>query len=123
MARCVPEALAQCDPSPSWSHGPAKASFTAFVERVARSGSQDVVLETERSAASASDGALWCERPLPAQLMFALDGVKMIARQHPEVKIREPLASLLMGDQSAGLAAGDRTVLQLVMATSAGNEA
>lgn len=123
MALCVPEALAQCDPLPSWSDGPANASFTAFVENVARSGSQDIMLETERIAASDNDGALWCERPLPVQLIFALDGVKMIARQHPEWKIREPLAALHRGDQRAALAGGDRAVLQLVMATSAGHEA
>jgi phosphoserine phosphatase len=40
--------------------------------------------------------------------------------QHPEWKTTEPFASLLRGDLSATLAAGDEALLEIVMATHAG---
>jgi len=50
----------------------------------------------------------------------ALDRVKALAPQHPEWKTTEPFASLLTGDLKTALAGGDRTLLELVMATHTG---
>ena len=64
------------DSLPSWKEGPAKRSLIAFVEKVTKEGSPDFVPVAERIATFDNDGTLWCEKPLPVQLFFALDRVK-----------------------------------------------
>jgi phosphoserine phosphatase len=83
-------------------------------------GSPDFVPIPERIATFDNDGTLWCESPLPTQLFFVLDRVKALAPQHPEWKTTEPFASLLKGDLKSALAGGDRSLLELVMATHTG---
>jgi phosphoserine phosphatase len=108
------------DPLPSWNDGPAKRSITAFVEKVTKEGSPDFVPVAQRIATFDNDGTLWCEKPLPVQLFFALDRVKALAPQHPEWKDKEPFASLLKGDLKAAAAGGERAIMELLMATHTG---
>lgn len=108
------------DPLPSWNDGAAKRSITAFVEKVTKEGSPDFVPVAERIATFDNDGTLWCEKPLPVQLFFALDRVKDLASQHPEWKDNEPFASLLKGDLKAAAAGGERSIMELLMATHTG---
>jgi hypothetical protein len=108
------------DPLPSWNDGPAKQSVITFVEKVTKPESPDFVPVPERIATFDNDGTLWCEKPLPVQLYFALDRVKALAPQHPEWKTKEPFASLLRGDVQNALAGGDHALLELVMATHTG---
>src|SRR6266496_5422291 len=103
------------DPLPSWNDGAAKKSIIEFVEKVTKPGSPDFVPVPERIATFDNDGTLWCEKPLPVQLYFALDRVKALAPQHPEWKDKEPFASLLKGDLNALLAGGDHAVVELFM--------
>src|SRR5213592_4754012 len=112
-------ALAQ-DPLPSWNDGPAKKSITEFVAKVTKEGSPDFVPAAERIATFDNDGTLWCEKPMPIQLFFALDRVKELAPQHPEWKDKEPFASLLKGDVKAAMAGGEHALLEIVMATHTG---
>jgi hypothetical protein len=109
------------DPLPSWKDGPAKRSIVAFVEKATKTGSPDFVPAPERIAVFDNDGTLWCEKPLPVQVSFALDRVKALAPQHPEWKDKEPFASLLKGDLKGALAGGDRAIFDLMMATHTGN--
>jgi len=108
------------DPLPSWNDGPAKKSIVAFVERVTKEGLPDFVPVLERIATFDNDGTLWCEKPLPVQLYFALDRVKALAPQHLEWMEKEPFASLLKGDLKKAAADGERAILELFMATHAG---
>jgi hypothetical protein len=108
------------DPLPSWNDGPAKQSITAFVEKVTKAGSSNFVPPAERIATFDNDGTLWAEHPMYFQLIFALDRVKALAPQHPEWKTNEPFASLLKGDVSGALAGGERSMVEIVMATHAG---
>ena len=105
------------DPLPSWNDTAAKKAIVTFVEKVTKEGSPDFVPVPERVATFDNDGTLWCEQPLPVQLFFALDRVKALAPQHPELKTTEPFASLLKGDLRTALAGGDHALLDLVMAT------
>src|SRR5437763_14388515 len=57
---------------------------------------------------------------MPIQLFYALDRVKELARQHPEWKEKEPVASLLKGDVKAAMAGGEHALLEIVMATHTG---
>ena len=108
------------DPLPSWNDGPAKKSIVAFVEKVTKAGSPDFVPVAERIATFDNDGTLWCEKPMPVQLFFALDRVKALAPQHPEWKDKEPFASLLKGDLKTAAVGGERALLELFMATHTG---
>jgi phosphoglycolate phosphatase-like HAD superfamily hydrolase len=109
------------DPLPSWNDGAAKKSIIEFVEKVTREGSRDFVPPNERIATFDNDGTLWCEKPMPVQLFFALDRVKTLAPQHPEWKTKEPFASILKGDLKTAAAGGERALLELVMATHTRN--
>lgn len=108
------------DPLPSWNDGKTKQSIIAFVEKVTKPGSPDFVPAAERIATFDNDGTLWAEKPMYFQLFFALDRVKELAPQHPEWKDKEPFASLLKGDVKEALAGGQKTVLEIVMATHSG---
>src|SRR6266496_2004835 len=108
------------DPLPSWNDGKAKQSIIEFVAKVTKEGSPDLVPVPERIATFDNDGTLWCEKPMPIQLFFALDRVNALAPQHPEWKDKEPFASLLKGDLKTALAGGDRALLELMMATHSG---
>jgi phosphoglycolate phosphatase-like HAD superfamily hydrolase len=109
------------DSLPSWNDGAAKKSVVEFVQKVTKEGGADFVPPAERIAVFDNDGTLWAEQPMYFQFLFALDRVKALAPQHPEWKTKEPFASLLKGDLNAALAGGERTMLQIVMATHAGN--
>lgn len=108
------------DPLPSWNDGAAKQSIITFVEKVTKEGSPDFVPVAERIATFDNDGTLWCEKPMPVQLYFALDRVKALAPQHPEWKDQEPFASLLKGDLKAAAAGGEHAIMELLMATHTG---
>jgi phosphoserine phosphatase len=115
-------AIAQTtDPLPSWSDGKAKESIIEFVAKVTKEGSADFVPPAERIATFDNDGTLWSEQPMYYQLLFALDRVKALASQHPEWADKEPFASLLRGDVKAALEGGEHAILEIVMATHAGN--
>ena len=109
------------DPLPSWNEGNAKQSIIEFVQKVTNKGSADYVPPAERIATFDNDGCLWSEQPMYFQLFFAIDRVKALALQHPEWKNKEPFASLLKGDVKAALAGGEKGILEIVMASHAGN--
>jgi hypothetical protein len=108
------------DPLPSWNDTSPKKAIVAFVEKVTKEGSPDFIPPNERIATFDNDGTLWCEKPMPIQLFFALDRVKELAPQHPEWKDKEPFASLLKGDVKAAMAGGEHALLEIVMATHTG---
>jgi len=114
-------AAAQADPLPSWKDTAPKKAIVAFVERVTKEGAPDFVPVAERIATFDNDGTLWAEQPMYFFLLFALDRVKELAPQHPEWKDKEPFASLLKGDVKGALAGGEHAILEIVMATHAGN--
>jgi phosphoserine phosphatase len=104
---------------PSWNDGASKQAIVAFVGKVTREG-PDFVPVAERIAVFDNDGTLWTEKPVPFQLLFALDRVKAMAPQHPEWKTKEPFASVLKGDMAGLAASGEKGVLGIIAATHAG---
>jgi hypothetical protein len=106
---------------PSWNDGPARQAIIEFVNATTDMGSPKFVPPEERIATFDNDGTLWAEQPVYFQLLFAVDRVKALAPQHPEWKEQEPFASLLKGDVTGALARGEREVLEIMMATHAGN--
>lgn len=108
------------DPLPSWNEGPSKTAITAFVEKVTKEGSPDFVPVSQRIAVFDNDGTLWCEHPMYVQLAFVLHRVKALADKHPEWKERQPFQAVLEQDLKSLAAAGEKALVELLMATHAG---
>jgi phosphoglycolate phosphatase-like HAD superfamily hydrolase len=113
-------ALSQSDPLPSWNDTAPKAAIVEFVEKVSKEGSPDFVPEPERIAVFDNDGTLWTEHPMYVQLAFALDRVKAEAPSHPEWATTQPFQAVLEGDMKTLAAAGEKGLVELIMATHAG---
>ena len=113
-------ALAQGDPLPSWNEGHSKKSVLDFVSAVTREGAPDFVPASERIATFDNDGTLWCEQPMYVQLAFVLDRVKVLSGKHPEWKQKQPFKAVLDNDIATLAKAGEKGLVDLVMATHAG---
>jgi hypothetical protein len=109
------------DPLPSWNEGVSKQAIMQFVQYVSTEGGPRFVPPGERIAVFDNDGTLWSEQPMYFQLAFALDQVKTLAPQHPEWKEKQPFKAALEGDLKTVLAGGEHALLEIVMATHAGN--
>jgi len=108
------------DPLPSWNDTAARRAIISFVHDVTTPNSPRFVPEAERIAVFDHDGTLWAEQPMYVQLAFALDRVKALAPQHPEWKTTPPFSAVLSGDLKALAAAGEKGLLDLLVATHAG---
>jgi hypothetical protein len=108
------------DPLPSWNDSAARKAIATFVAEVTTQGSPNYVPPGERIATFDNDGTLWAEQPMYFQFLFALDRVKALAPNHPEWKSKEPFASLLKGDMKGVFAGGEKSIVEIVMATHAG---
>jgi hypothetical protein len=113
-------ALAQADPLSSWNDGQAKKAILDFVSAVTKEGASDFVPASERLATFDNDGTLWCEQPMYVQLAFALDRVKALSDKHPEWRQQQPFKAVLDNDMPTLAKAGEKGMLELIMATHAG---
>ena len=114
-------ALAADDPLPAWNDGAAKQAITGFVQRVTDKTGPDYVPPPERIAVFDNDGTLWAEQPVYFQLLFAIDRVKALADKHPEWKTKQPFKAVLEDDKEALVATGKQGLVELIMASHAGN--
>ena len=112
--------LAGTDPLPSWKDGTTKQAILAFVRATTEKSSPEFVPPAERIATFDNDGTLWVEHPMYTQLAFALDRIKALAPQYPEWKTTPPFKAVLDNDLKALAAAGEKGLIELVMATHAG---
>jgi phosphoserine phosphatase len=112
---------ARAEPLASWNEGAAKRAIIELVEATSTPTSPGYVAAAERIAVFDNDGTLWAEQPAYFQLAFALDRVRALAPQHPEWKTIQPFKAALEGDMKALAAGGEHALLELVMATHAGN--
>ena len=114
-------ALAADDPLPSWNDGATKQAIMGFVQKVTNKDGPDYVPAPERIAVFDNDGTLWGEQPLYFQLQFAIDRVKALADKHPEWKTKQPFKAVLEDDKEALVASGKQGLVELIMASHAGN--
>jgi len=119
LSACVVQAAV--DPLPSWNPGPAKDAVLQFVRDVKTPGQPKFVRAEDRIAVFDNDGTLWSERPAYFQLFFALDRVKALAPNHPEWKTKQPFKAALEGDLKTVFSGGEHALIELVMASHAGN--
>jgi len=111
---------AQTDPLPSWNDGAAKQAIVEFVEAVTTEKGADYVAPADRIATFDNDGTLWPSHPMYTQLAFALDRIRELAPQHPEWKTKQPFKAVLDNDLEALAAAGEKGIVELIMASHAG---
>lgn len=118
----LPRSSAQqaADPLPSWNECATKKAIIDFVAKVTKEGSPDFVAPPERIATFDNDGTLWVEQPMYTQIAFALDRVKVLAPEHPEWKEKQPFKAVLEGDLKALAAAGEKGMIEIVLATHTG---
>ena len=114
-------AAKSADPLPSWNDGAAKSAIVDFVTAVTTQGGPDFVPPEERIATFDNDGTLWVEQPMYTQFAFALDRVKALAPQHPEWATTQPFKAVIDNDLNALLASGEKGLVEIIMATHAGN--
>jgi phosphoglycolate phosphatase-like HAD superfamily hydrolase len=93
--------FSQSDPLPSWNNCPAKQAILEFVNKTCDSTSASFVPPANRIATFDQDGTLWVEHPIYTQAIFALDRVKVLAKDHPQWKEIEPFKAILSGDSQA----------------------
>jgi len=123
MISCAPkkqEKLVQ-DPLPSWNDGKTKSSIINFVKDVTNKNSENYVDIPDRIAVFDNDGNLWSEKPAYFQLFFAIERVKLLAPEHPEWKNEQPFKSILEDDLETFASFGEHGIIEVVMATHAGN--
>jgi phosphoglycolate phosphatase-like HAD superfamily hydrolase len=114
------EAEAFVDPLPSWNDTETKATIVDFVRAVTDPDDPAFVESEERVATFDNDGTLWVEQPEYAELAFALHRVKDLAKVHPEWKTQAPFKAVIEGDKEALVAAGNRGLVEIVVASHTG---
>jgi hypothetical protein len=113
------KATPAADPLPSWNDGATRQAIAKFVTDVTTEGGAHFVPPAERIAVFDNDGTLWSEQPMYVQLAFVIDRVKASAGDHPEWKSQQPFQGVLEGDLQAVAAAGERGLIEMLMATHA----
>ncbi len=108
------------DPLPSWQEGAAKQAIIGFVEKVTKDGEPEYIPPTDRIAVFDNDGTLWPKAPIPFQLAFCLDRLKVQLSGKPELKDDAFVAAALAGDTVKLLADSHRGLLQIIALTHAG---
>lgn len=117
---CLSTPLFAEDPLPSWNDGPAKSAIIQFVGGVTDESSPHFVPVPKRIATFDNDGCLWSEQPVYFQLLFAIDRVKAMAKDHPEWKSTQPFKAVLENDLDSLVASGKAGLLEIVAVTHAG---
>jgi phosphoserine phosphatase len=113
-------ALADTDPLPSWNDGISKQAILEFVQATTDESRPTYVPPTERITTFDNDGTLWPSHPMYTQLAFALDRIKALAPQHPDWKDKQPFKAVLDNDMKTLAAAGEKGLVELIMASHAG---
>ncbi len=109
------------DPLPSWNEGSTKQAIIDYVTDVTNPESSNFIDISDRIATFDNDGNLWSEQPAYFQLFFAIDRIKQLAPEHPEWESTQPYQSVLENDMSTLMSYGEHGLLEIVMASHAGN--
>ena len=124
LAACMgtrEKAKVETDQLPSWNQGATRDAIINFVRDVTDEQSQDFVPVKDRIAVFDNDGNLWSEQPAYFQLFYAIDMVKELAPGHPEWDTLQPFQAILENDMETFASSGEHGILEVVMATHAGN--
>jgi len=113
-------ALAQVDPLPSWSDGPAKQAILDFVHATTDRTGPKFVPPEERIATFDQDGTLWVEHPMYTQVVHCLERIPAVVEKNPKLKNVEPFKTVLSGDRNAIARLSLRDLEEILAATLTG---
>jgi hypothetical protein len=116
----APWALAQTDPLPSWSDGPAKKAIVDFVQATTTQGGSNFVPPAERVATFDQDGTLWVEHPMYSQVMYCLERVPAVVKAKPELAEVEPFKTVMSGNREAMARLSKQDLEKILVATLTG---
>jgi phosphoserine phosphatase len=102
---------------PSWGDNAIKRSLLDFIARVTTPDEPDYVSPADRIAVFDNDGTLWTEQPMYTQLAFALDRVREVVDQHPELEEDPAFQAVLDRDRATLAALGEPAIARLIGAT------
>ncbi|MCD6544949.1 MAG: haloacid dehalogenase-like hydrolase [Flavobacteriaceae bacterium] len=110
----------QKDPLPSWNNINSKKEIIAYVDTVTDKNHPDFIPVKDRIATFDNDGTLWSEQPVYFFILYAMDRVKVMAKDNPEWKNKQPFKAVLENDMEALKKSGEKGLLQIIMATHTG---
>ena len=105
---------------PSWNDGAAKQSIIDFVDKVTKDGEPEFIPVPERIAVFDNDGTLWPENPVPFQLAFGLDSLKLQLKSSPALENDAFVSAALAGDHAKLLADHHKGLFHILGLTHAG---
>jgi hypothetical protein len=105
----------------SWSDGPAKTAILDFLAAVTKDGGRDYRPLPDRVAVFDNDGTLWCEQPMPVELLFASTRITAMADEDPSLRAQQPFTAFLEQDHLTLHRLGKRALLEVGMAVHAGS--
>jgi len=91
-----------------------------FVQSIGDESSPAYLPPSERIAVFDNDGTLWAEQPAYFQLFYAIDKARRRIEGEPARKSTSPFREVAANDFAALVAGGEESLLELVMATHAG---
>ncbi|HMP53620.1 MAG TPA: HAD family hydrolase [Candidatus Melainabacteria bacterium] len=104
----------------SWKEGPSRNAIVDFVKTVTDSKSKCFIPVHKRIAVFDNDGTLWCEKPVYPQFIFAIDRVKAVIEERPELKEEAVFQAALKGDHDSLAKSGAEGIQRLIGATHGG---
>jgi phosphoglycolate phosphatase-like HAD superfamily hydrolase len=117
---CLPVANAfaqqNSDPLPSWRDGATKRAILDFIRDATTAGAADYIAPADRLAVFDNDGTLWPEKPIYTEVAFAMEHLRALAQDHPELTNNQSLRAALAGDVPAVALSGLRGMGEVVMA-------
>lgn len=84
----------------SWNDTATKRVIVEFVQSVCREGGPDYVAPAERIAVFDNDGTLWCEKPMPIELVFILKRFAAMAGEDESLRGRQPWKAAYENDHA-----------------------
>ncbi len=108
------------DPLPSWRDGAARTAIIDFVDRTTDPNNADFLPEVDRVAVFDNDGTLWAEQPIYFQFDFAIERMRDLVDENPELATREPFQTAIDGEPIDFLESGHAGLLEFLLATHSG---
>ncbi len=102
---------------PSWNDTPTRGTILDFIAETTDSDSKGFVTPADRVATFDNDGTLWCEKPTYPQFIFAMQRLKQLAEESPELGAQPAYQAALEGDLEyfARLYPGELPVLMKIL--------
>ncbi len=108
------------DPLPSWNDVNSKKAIISYVDAVTDKNGANFIPIADRISVFDNDGTLWSEKPIYFFILYAMDRVKSMAKDHPEWKNKQPFKAVLENDMEALEKSGEKGLIQIIMATHSG---